>query len=113
MNYSVYISDGFEKEINKLSKEYSRRINNLFIQLRENPYAGDILRIRSLREKRLEEKRIYYLVFDDLKSVLIISIGGKKGQKKLINFIIENIDNFKNELKEKINLGNFSNSTSF
>jgi len=72
-----------------------------------------MLQIRSLREKRLEEKRIYYLVFDDLQTVFVIVIGDKKSQQKMIDFIIDNIDEYKSELKERIKLGGSSYPSSF
>ena len=100
MNYKVHTTKRFDKESEKLSNEYRRRIENLFIQLSENPFIGDQLQIKSLREKRLEEKRILYLVFEDLKAVLVIAISGKRAQQKVINFILNNIDNFKKGLKE-------------
>ena len=58
------------------------------MQPKENPYVGDQLQIKILREKRLEEKRIYYLVFDDLKAVLVVAISDKKTQQETIDRII-------------------------
>ena len=100
MRYSVHKTKRFDKETDKLPKEDSRRIENIFEQLKENPYVGDQLQIKILREKRLDGKRLYYLVFDDLQAVLIIALSDKKAQQKVIDFIIENINYFRNYLKE-------------
>lgn len=35
-------------------------------KLAENPFVGKPLRYPFLREKKIREKRIYYLVYDDL-----------------------------------------------
>ena len=86
----------------KLSSEEQIRIQKIFLQLRDNPYVGDQLRYRCLREKRLEEKRIYYLVYDDLMAVLIVAIGDKKTQQETIDYIINYIDQYKTYLENLI-----------
>ncbi len=88
MRYAVYTIEKFDKQFEKLSGEYQERIQNLFQQLKENPYVGDQLQIRVLREKRLEEKRIYYLVYDNLQAVLVVAISDKKTQQETINRIL-------------------------
>ncbi len=95
MTYAVYTIDKFDRQFEKLSEEYQRRIKNLFLQLKENPYVGDQLKIKILREKRLEEKRIYYLVFDDLNAVLVVAMSDKKTQQETINRILEYLDEYK------------------
>jgi hypothetical protein len=70
------------------------------LQLTENPFVGDQLQIKSLREKRLREKRIYYLVFEDLKAVLIVAISDKKTQQKIIDSIISRINEYRKYLLE-------------
>ena len=66
----------------------------------ENPFVGDQLQIRSLREKRLREKRLYYLVFEDLQAVLIVAISDKKTQQKTINSILLRINEYRKYLLE-------------
>jgi len=68
--------------------------------LTENPFVGDQLQIRSLREKRLREKRLYYLVFEDLQAVLIVAISDKKTQQKTINSILLRINEYRKYLLE-------------
>ena len=65
------------------------------MQPKENPYVGDQLQIKILREKRLEEKRIYYLVFDDLKAVLVVAISDKKTQQETIDRIIRYLKEYR------------------
>jgi len=93
--YAVYTTENFDKEVEKLTQEEQRRIQKIFFQLRDNPYVGNQLQYKFLREKRLKEKRIYYLVYDDLKSVLIVAISGKKTQQNTINHIINCFDEYK------------------
>lgn len=78
MAYAVYtLPSLYQKIIVKLSRIEREEIQRIVLQLTENPFVGDQLQIKSLREKRLREKRLYYLVFEDLK----ISVEIFKPQK--------------------------------
>ena len=100
--YEWYKTKRFDKETTKMSNEEMKRVDRIIDQLKINPYVGDQLQIKILREKRLNGKRVYYLIFEDLKSVLMIAISNKKAQQKVINFIIENIGTFRGYLKDLI-----------
>ncbi len=95
MVYAVYTTEKFDKEMMKLSEEEQKRIKKIFFQIKDNPYVGDQLRYKFLREKRLQEKRIYYLVYDDLQAVLIVAISNKKTQQETINHIVQYFDEYK------------------
>ncbi len=95
MNYAIYITESFEREIEDLSKADKEIIEKIYEQLKENPYVGDQIRYKFFREKRLREKRVYYLVYDDLLAVLIVAIGGKKIQKETIEEIIKMLPEFR------------------
>ena len=100
MSYAIYTTKSFDSEITKLPKNDRKRIQKIFLQLKENPYVGDQLQYLHLREKRVREKRVYYLVYDDLQAVLIVVISGKKDQQTTINYIINNFDEYKEYLKK-------------
>ena len=99
MVYSIYTTKSFDRETGKLTKNYQVRIQKIFLQLKENPYVGDQLQYKHLREKRIKEKRVYYLVYDDLQAVLVVAISVKKNQQATINHIIDNFDEYKEYLK--------------
>jgi len=99
MAYAVYTTDSFEKEIEKLSENDRKIIQKIFFQLKENPYVGDSIRYKFFREKRIKEKRIYFLVYDDLSSVLVVAFGGKKAQQDIIDEIIKLLPEFKKYLE--------------
>lgn len=101
--YAVYITKNFDKKIAKLSKETQRRAKKIFFQLRNNPYVGNQLRYRNLREKRLGEKRIYYIIYEDLKAVLVVAIGGKKTQQKTIDYIINYLREYRIYMERLLN----------
>ena len=95
MAYAVYTTGRFEKEIDKLSDFDKKIIEDIYKQLALNPYTGDQIRYRFFREKRIREKRVYYLVYDDLAAVLIVAFGGKKAQEETIDKIVENFSEFR------------------
>ena len=95
MAYAVYTTESFEKEVEKLSKADRLIIKKIFLQLKENPYVGDQMRYKFFREKRLREKRIYYLIYDDLSAVLIVAFSDKKAQEETIDEIVKYLPEFK------------------
>jgi mRNA-degrading endonuclease RelE of RelBE toxin-antitoxin system len=101
MAYAVYTTESFDKEVEKLEKDEQVRVEKLFLQLKENPYVGDQLRYRFFREKRIDEKRIYYFVYDDLNLVLLVGISGKKDQQKTLNYLVRYFNEFR-EYAEKL-----------
>jgi hypothetical protein len=110
MVYAVHALNVFDKEMNKLPEFDKEIIRKIFLQLKENPYVGDQIRYKFFREKRIREKRIYYIVYDDLKIVLMIAIGGKKVQEETIDEIVKY---FKEYRKYAEKLSNSSNSSGF
>ena len=101
MTYAVFtLPSLYQKIILKLPEKEREEIKRIVLQLTENPFVGDQLQIKSLREKRLREKRLYYLVFEDLKAVLIIAISDKKAQQKTINSILLKINEYREYLIE-------------
>lgn len=103
MVYAVYTTEMFDEEVEKLEKDEQDRVKKLFLQLKNNPYVGDQLRYRFFREKRLDEKRAYYLVYDDLNLVLMVGISGKKDQSKTIDFLAKYFDEFRNLAEKLVN----------
>ncbi len=102
MVYAVYATERFDAEITKLQPDEQERIRKIFLQIKENPYVGDQLRYRFFREKRIKEKRMYYLVYDDLMAVIIVAINNKKTQQETIDYIINSLDVFKIYLRKKL-----------
>lgn len=98
MVYAIYTTKSFDRETAKLPQNDKERIEKIFLQLKENPYVGDQLQYKHLREKRIREKRVYYLVYDDLRAVLVVVISGKKDQQATINHIIDSFDEYKEHL---------------
>ena len=94
MTYAVYITKNFEKEISKLSKFETNKIKKIFLKLKKNPYTGNPIKYKFFREKRIKEKRIYYLIYEDLSAILIVAFGGKREQQQTIDKIIKYLPEF-------------------
>ena len=101
-NYKVFTTERFDRAKKKLSIEEEREIEKIFLQLKENPYVGDQLRYKFLREKRIKDKRIYYLIYDDLLSVLLVAISNKKAQKETIDEIVKYLGMYRKFMQELI-----------
>jgi len=87
--YSVFRTEKFDKELAKqFSKEEQRQVENFEKkQLVENPYVGDPLGYKFFREKKVGGKRVYFLIYDDIKAVLMVAVSDKKVQKETIGDI--------------------------
>ena len=86
MEFKVFVTELYDRQIGLLEKEYRDFSESLFKKLKENPFQGKQL-APFLREKRLKEKRIYYLIYEDLSMVLLVAVSGKKDQQEKINQI--------------------------
>jgi|SRR3989344_6538222 len=101
MMYKVIGTNTYLKEIEKWSKEDKETVQKLPNKLASNPYTGDQLSYKFLREKRIGEKRVYYLIYDELELVLIVATSGKKDQQATIDHIKEQFEEYK-EIAQKI-----------
>lgn len=93
--YKVIGTETYEKELEKWTKADRLMAEKIPKQLSNNPYIGDPLSYKFLREKRVKEKRIYFLVYEDLKLVLLVATSGKKNQQETINHIRYQLGEFK------------------
>jgi hypothetical protein len=87
-------------EISKWPKPYQEAAAKYPQKLAENPSLGDPLGFPFLREKRIREKRIYYLVYEDLRLVLLVATSGKKDQQRTIDYIKEQLNEFRAEAEK-------------
>lgn len=93
--YKVFSTKTYDDEVEKLPLDYQQSIQRVEQQLAKNPFVGKNLSYRFLREKRIREKRIYYLVYEDIVLILLVAVSGKKDQQKTIDHIKNNFGEFK------------------
>lgn len=101
-NYKVYRTILFNKKLQDFSEDFQNQVDNIEDQLQENPYVGKPLGTKWFREKRIEVYRIYYLIYEDLKVVYIITLSGKKDQQKTINTIRHFLDKYREEIEDLV-----------
>jgi len=93
--FNVIGTDTYLQEITQWPKEYQEMAKKVPLQLANNPFVGDHLSYPFLREKRIKEKIIYYLIYKDLNLVLLVAVSGKKNQQATINHIKQKFDEFR------------------
>ena len=93
--FRVIGTNTYLKEISKWSKHEIEVAEKIPKQLTENPFVGQQLRYPFLREKRIKEKRVYYLIYEDLKLVLLVAVSGKKDQQDTIDHIVSQFNEYR------------------
>ena len=93
--FAVIGTDTYLDELKKWPRDAQEAARRIPLHLAENPYSGKPLGYPYLREKRIDNRRIYYLIYDDLKLVLLVATSDKKNQQATINHLKENLDEFK------------------
>ena len=97
-SYEIYSTDSFDRLFDSLDKDEQNWIKKIKLQLEKYP-TGKPLQFSWFREKKYLNKRLYFLVDEERKKVLMVSFASKKEQQKIINFIINNKDEFFNLLR--------------
>lgn len=63
-----------------LSSKECARIGKIEEELAQKGFSGKPLGYDFFREKRLNDKRVYFLVYDDLKIVLMVAVSDKMSE---------------------------------
>ena len=100
--YKIYHSYFFDEKLKNYDSEFFRRLDKIEDQLVENAHQGDPLNIKWFREKRIDEKRVYFIIYEDLGAVFMVAISGKKDQQKVINTVRLLFDSFRKEIENLI-----------
>ena len=93
--FKVIGTDTYLEELDKWPKFERDIAEKLPKRLAESPFSGSPLGYKFLREKRIKEKRVYYLIYEDLELVLIVATSSKKDQQATIDHIKESLDEFR------------------
>ncbi len=97
--YRIFITETFERDFGKLPKEEQERLEKLKEKLKINPFVGKPLGYKFFREKKIGSKRLYYLIYENKVSVLLVAYGGKKNQQATINAIKASFKQFREEIE--------------
>ena len=102
MKYKIFTTKEFDRLFNKLDPEVKKQIGKKIDQLENNPFVGKSLGYNFFREKKIQNYRIYYLIYKGYLVVFVISLSDKKGQQKAIDMIKELIPKYKEEILKRI-----------
>ncbi len=102
--YKVFRTEEFERRMRKLlTNEQQQRVDTIEEEIKGKGFTGDPLGLPFLREKRIDDKRVYFLVYEDLNAALMVSVSDKKAQQVTINTIKALLPEFR-ELVERLSV---------
>ncbi len=102
MKFKIFRTLNFEEEYDKLPPSTQTRIDLIEKKLINNQFVGRPLGYNFLREKRLNGKRMYFLVYEDILSILLAGISDKKAQHSTIAGIKERFIELNYEIRDKL-----------
>ncbi|HLC20253.1 MAG TPA: hypothetical protein VJK72_05000 [Candidatus Nanoarchaeia archaeon] len=85
------------------SKRLSTSDRKLYFASQRRHTLGKPLGYPFFREKKIDKYRVYFLVYEDVTTVLLITISDKKAQQQTIDNIKSQLDFYKELIKKKIN----------
>ena len=101
--FQIFFTPSFKKNIKKLldKKEIEELENFIDTTLRiKGDIVGDQLSYPFLREKKISNKRIYYLVYKEIAVILLVESSSKKTQQSTIDEIKSSLPDFKKYVYE-------------
>lgn len=85
-----------------LPTAYQERISRLIAQLKETSDVGKPLGYPFFKEKKLDKYRVYFLVYEELDTTLLITVSDKKTQQETIDGIKSKLDFYKELIKKSL-----------
>ena len=86
--FKVFRTEEFEKRMKKLlTKEQQAIVEKIENEIAEKGFVGSPLGFDFLREKRISDKRVYFLLYGGLNVALMVSVSDKKTQQETIDKI--------------------------
>lgn len=91
----------FEKSAKKLLTEsQDEEVEQLINDLKNEKIVGQPLTYPFFREKKIRGKRVYFLVYEDLKVAFLVNVSKKKYQQETIDEIKALLPAFKKEAEK-------------
>ena len=98
--FRVFRSEHYKNKLFSLDKSEQDRVKKFEQSLKEQPFSGKPLGYKFFREKKFNGKRALFLVYEEHKSVFLLTITDKKTQQHEIDLIKINLDIYKDELED-------------
>jgi hypothetical protein len=90
----VYETEAFSELCDSCEPVENEWIEKVKDQLAGNLRVGKPLRFDWFREKKLGDKRLYYLINESTKKAIIVAFGTKKEQQKIITHVLANKERY-------------------
>ncbi len=90
----VHETEIFSKIYDACDHQERRWIDKMKDQLAENLKVGKPLRYDWFREKKFDNKRLFYLINENTKKAILIAFGSKRDQQKIIDHVILNKERY-------------------
>lgn len=94
----VYETETFTRLLESSDKKIMDWVENVKDQLVQNLQVGKPLRYDWFREKKLGNKRLFYIINKSTCKALLVALGNKKEQQKIIDHIIVNQERYINQI---------------
>ncbi len=98
--FRVFRSDWYDKKFNKLEKAEQERVSQFEQHLKSEPYSGKPLGYPFFREKKFNGNRLLFLVYEEHKTIFLITITDKKAQQEEIDMIRSHLDAYKETIQK-------------
>jgi putative component of toxin-antitoxin plasmid stabilization module len=103
MAYTLYTTKEFDDNFDCLDESEKIRVRKILNQLKENgDNVGKPLHYPYFREKKFENKRLYFLVYENHMVILAIAISDKKTQQETIDKIVSELKSYKEIIENKL-----------
>ena len=99
---SVLSTKEFDTWERLLSREYQEQIDDIIKQLKQTTDVGKPLGYPFFREKKIGKYRVYFLIYEELDAVLLVTISDKKAQQDTIDKIKNELDFYKEIIKKNL-----------
>lgn len=90
----VFETEMFSKVYGSLEQREKEWVDKMKDQLAESLDVGKILKYDWFREKKYENKRLYYIINRKSKKALLVAFGSKKEQQLIIAHILLNQESY-------------------
>ena len=85
-----------------LPKDYQEQIQGFIKELKQNYNTGKPLGYPFFREKKMGKYRLYFLIYEDVDTVLLVTISDKKAQQDIIDTIKSQLDYYKELIRKNL-----------
>ena len=85
-----------------LPKDYREQIQGFIKELKQNYNTGRPLGYHFFREKKMGKYRLYFLIYEDVDTVLLVTISDKKAQQDTIDNIKIQLNHYKELIKKNL-----------